>query len=77
MDTVERNWAVVWGVLIAALVAAEVVAIRSGNDKAPMSHHLRRYTHRLGKSTAGQVALHIGAGWLHRHLYQPIEKELK
>lgn len=73
----ESKWALLWGSLIAAVVVAEVVAIRSGNDKAPLSHHIRKYTHRLGKSTPGQVALYLGAGWLHRHLYEPVARELK
>jgi hypothetical protein len=65
----ETKWRTVWLCWLVAGVAAEVVAIRSRQEHAPLSHHLRSSTYRIGKTTAGQVALVTLATWLHRHLY--------
>jgi hypothetical protein len=65
----ETKWRIVWASWLAAGIVAETIAIRGGDDKAPLSHHMRRNTHLLGKSQVGQLALLFGAQWLHRHLY--------
>lgn len=75
--SVETKWALLWGSLASAIVIAETVALRSHHPDAPLSHHIRKRTRRLGRTPLGQVALHIGAGWLHRHLYAPVLEEMK
>lgn len=65
----ETKWRIVWASWLAAGVVAETIAIRTEHDHAPLSHHLRRNTHILGKTSLGQVALLAAATWLHRHLY--------
>jgi hypothetical protein len=72
----EQKWAIVWGVLVGAVIAAEVYAIRTGDPRAPLSHHVRRHTRIMGKSPLGRAMLFVGAGWLHRHLYEPFVREL-
>lgn len=75
--TVEKKWALAWGSLVLALVTAEAVALRTGHPEAPLSHHVRKHTRIMGQTPAGRAMLFIGAGWLHRHLYEPFAKELK
>lgn len=72
----EVKWAIFWGTCIAVVTVGEIVAIRSGDDKAPLSHHVRRNTRILGQTPLGRVMLFVGAGWLHRHLYEPFTKEV-
>jgi hypothetical protein len=74
--TSEAKWALFWAGLVVTFAVAETVANRSGNPHAPLSHHMRRHTRILGKTPLGQAALYAGAGWLYRHLYEPI-KEMK
>lgn len=73
--TTEQRWACVWGGLTVAFTVAEVVAVRSDHPHAPLSHHLRKHTHILGKHSIGKVVLLTGANWLYRHLYRPMLDE--
>jgi hypothetical protein len=69
----ENKWQLVWGSWGLAFVAAETIALASGNPEAPLSHHLRRVLgvrkttvhHRLG-----QVSFATGALWLTYHLWR-------
>lgn len=72
--TTERRWACVWGAWVLSFAVAETIALRTDHPHAPLSHHLRKHTHILGKHAIGRVVLLAGAGWLHRHLYRPMIK---
>ena len=62
----QRLWVVVWGALVGAGVTAELVALRSGQPHAPLSHYLRYVT---PKGWPGKAALLL-LGWkLHEHLH--------
>lgn len=73
--TTEQKWRIFWGSWVAAFVVAESVALVSHHPHAPLSHHLRRHTHLLGKTPAGRLALLAGSEWLYRHLYRPLVAE--
>lgn len=73
----ERRWGLVWAAWGAWFGVAEGIALLSKDPKAPLSHHLRKHTHMLGKHAIGRVVLLAGASWLHRHLYRPMIQEAK
>lgn len=73
MAEIDRRWGLVWTGWVAYFGAAEYVALRSKDPKAPLSYYLR---HSLGiprpglHRRAGYVALGAGAVWLIQHLYE-------
>lgn len=70
--TTEQKWRLVWVGWVGAFALAEGIALKSNHPHAPLSHHMRKHTHTLGKTPLGRVALLAGAAWLHRHLYRPM-----
>lgn len=73
----EDKWAAVWATLFVAGAAAEYVAIRSGDPRAPLSHHMRRalgIRKKAAHQRLGQVAFGAGFVWLIEHLYRAMEE---
>jgi hypothetical protein len=75
--TTEQKWRIFWASWVGAFVVAESVALKSHHPHAPLSHHMRKHTHLLGKTPIGRLALLAGANWLHRHLYRPLIVEAR
>lgn len=64
----EKKWRLVWAAWVGAFVVAETIALRSGDEKAPFSHHMRKAL-AAEKSSYGQVVMLSGTAWLHRHIF--------
>jgi hypothetical protein len=68
-----KKWRAVWVGWVTYFAVAEIVAVRSKENHAPLSYHMR---HALGirkrpvHYRSGQVALASGAVWLVHHLYR-------
>lgn len=70
---IDRRWSLVWTGWVGYFAAAEYVALKSKDPKAPLSYYLR---HALGvprtpmHRRAGYVALGSGVVWLVQHIYE-------
>ena len=70
---IDRRWSMVWTGWVLYFGAAEYVALKSKDPRAPLSYYLR---HALGiprtpmHRRAGYVALGAGVVWLVQHLYE-------
>ena len=74
-DWTETDWATVWAAWATGFAVAEYYALKHGNPKAPLSHHLRRtlgIRKRPAYRYAGQVAFGASIVWLVDHLYRGV-----
>ncbi len=71
----ESDWATIWAAWATAFAVAEYYALKSGNAKAPLSHHIRR-TLGVKKAPvyryAGQVAFGATAVWFVAHIWKEV-----
>lgn len=69
----DRHWRMVWAGWVAYFAAAEYVAVKGGNQKAPFSYFMRTtlgVTHHPMHHRAGQVVFGAGIVWLISHVYE-------
>lgn len=69
----ERKWRIVWASWAAFFAVAETVALRSGHDHAPLSHHMRHVfgvNRQSPHRRLGQLAYASGVAWLAVHLWK-------